>query len=171
MTHQLLRAALVCAAFALPACGGKSRSETFAVLDKYRLDYGKCEVMAQSKGQINGQEPWLAATVCRTRHRQAVVAELNDAKSFDKHFDDWKKEHGPKAVEDARSAPSAGDNDCPNGAGCLNRCRAECEAKHGKMMDSAKIAACAKTSKKPEDCVSAGSNPAATSCFRSCRGI
>jgi hypothetical protein len=104
-----------------------------------------------------------------------VLDEVGDSKNFNGWFEEWKKERGPKAVEDARSTPSTpGDssgNDCPNGAGCLNRCRSECETKHGKMTDVAKISACAKSGKKPEECVAAGSNNAAVACFRSCRGI
>jgi hypothetical protein len=178
MATKLLRGAiLLLCTFSVVACcnRGKSRSEVFAVLDKYRLDYGKCEVIAKSSGKVNGQEPWLAATACRGKHLRLVLDEVGDSKNFNGWFEEWKKERGPKAVEDARSTPSTpGDssgNDCPNGAGCLNRCRSECETKHGKMTDVAKISACAKSGKKPEECVAAGSNNAAVACFRSCRGI
>ena len=164
-------------AVALLACkGGKTKA--FAAFDSHRLEYGKCEVMAESKESVDGKPAWMAATVCRAQHRTAVTTELGgDAKAFDKYFDDWKKEHGAAAVADARANPapttasesSAGD-DCPNGAGCLNRCRSSCETKHGKMIDLDKLKSCTKSGGGAE-CVTQATNESARKCFLSCRGL
>jgi hypothetical protein len=161
---------------ALLACkGGKTKA--FAAFDTHRLDYGKCELMKESKEDVGGQAPWMAATLCRAKHRKLVVAEVGD-KDFDKHFDAWKAEHGAKAVEDARkesssstaTASGGSGDDCPNGAGCLNRCRSECETKHGKMIDLDKLRECTKGG-GGADCVTKASNESARLCFLKCRGL
>lgn len=161
---------------ALLACkGGKSKA--FAAFDKHRIEYGKCEIMAESKTEVGGKPAWIAATVCRTKHRQAVSAEIG-ASDYDKHFDAWKKEFGAKAVADARSAPAtesatasgSSGNDCPNGAACLNRCTSECETKHGKMIDLEKMKSCA-SSGGGADCVTKATNESARKCFLACRGL
>ncbi|MFO0571373.1 MAG: hypothetical protein U0263_37435 [Polyangiaceae bacterium] len=161
---------------ALLACkGGKSKA--FAAFDKHRIEYGKCEIIAESKTEVGGKPAWIAATVCRTKHRQAVCKDISTSE-YDKYIDDWKKEFGAKAVEDARSAPDTeGDTtsgssggDCPNGAACLNRCRSECEAKHGKMIDLDKMKECT-SSGGGADCVNKATNTSTQQCFLKCRGL
>jgi hypothetical protein len=151
---------------------GKSRSELFAVLDKHRLAYGKCELIAKSPGNVDGQPAWLAATACRARHKRAVIEEAGDTRNFEAWFKEWEKENGPRAIEDARAAPSAASgNDCPSGAACLNRCMAECEGKHGKLVDTAAMVACNKKGGKSEECTNKTANRPAQSCFLRCRGL
>ncbi|MCC6665651.1 MAG: hypothetical protein IT375_17990 [Polyangiaceae bacterium] len=161
---------------ALLACkGGKSKA--FAAFDKHRIDYGKCEIMAESKTEVGGKPAWIAATVCKTKHRQAVCADITTSE-FDKHFDAWKKEFGAKAVEDARSAPAtetgtasgSSGGDCPNGAACINRCRSDCESTHGKLIDLDKMKECT-SSGGGADCVTKASNESARQCFLKCRGL
>ena len=168
--------ALFVATTCLAGCG-REQKETNAVLDKHRLIYGVCEVMAEAKGNEDGKPAWINASVCRAKHRQTVMKDLEgQPKKFDQYFDAWKKEKGPQAVADARGLPPgkpAGNagGDCPDGAACLNRCRDECEGKHGKMIDAAKMAACAKSGKSDDICVNEGTNQAAKTCFLSCRGM
>lgn len=169
---------VVLLAAALLACkGGKSKTEVYAALDKHRLEYGKCEIMAESKTEVEGKPAWMAATVCRAKHRQTVLAELGEQKKFDDIFEEWKKEKGPQAVEDARKSPdstssseSSSSGDCPNGAGCLNRCRQECETKHGKMLDLDKMRECSQSGGGAE-CVGKATNEPARKCFLECRGL
>lgn len=153
---------------------GKSKSEVFAILDKHRLEYGKCEVIAASSTPVDGQQPWLAATVCRAKHRKVVLDEVGESKNFEAWFDDWKKENGAKATEEARSsgvATASSGDDCPGGANCLNRCRAECEGKHGKIIDTNVMGACARAKGSPADCVNKATNKTAQACFMKCRGL
>jgi hypothetical protein len=155
---------------------GKSKDEVFTILDKHRIDYGRCEVMAQSKDQVDGKPAWIAANVCRVKFKQDVLAEVGESSKFEDWFEDWKKEKGAKATQDAKSAPppkttsKAGD-DCPSGAACLNRCRSECEGKHGTMIDSAAMMACAKGGGKPEECSTKATNATTKACFMKCRGL
>ena len=97
-------AALLALAFTttcLVGCG-KEQKETDTVLDKHRLVYGVCEVMAEVKGQADA-----GTAACRATHRQTVLKELEgQPKKFDQYFDAWKKEKGPQALADARALPT-----------------------------------------------------------------
>jgi len=177
--------ALVAVTLVVGCKGAKAKKAIFAALDNHRIEYGKCEIMSEAKGDIDGKPAWMMANVCKARHRKDVMTEAGDAadaKSFQTHFDDWKKENGAKAVADARSEPDkpsaastgpfkGGGDDCPQGAACLNRCKAECEGKHGAMMDSASIGPCAKAGGKPEECVKKAMNQETRRCFFTCRGL
>ena len=171
--------AVLLTAGALLACkGGKAKTETFAALDKHAIDYGRCEVMNESKEEVNGKPAWIAATLCRAQFKKKVMDELSDTKKFEDYFEEWKKEKGAKAIADARAAPAdtsapaaaAGSDDCPNGAGCLNRCRSECEGKHGKLMDLDKMRDCTKGGGGAE-CVTKATNQETRKCFFGCRGL
>lgn len=111
---QVARTALFIVVVGLTACG-KGKSDTYAALDKHAPEYGRCEVMSEAR-EIEGKPAWLAASVCKAQHRQAVLADLPgmDAKKFDDHFTEWKKEKGPAAIAEARKNPSAGQ---PSGGG------------------------------------------------------
>lgn len=173
--NRAVRVGMFGAMLWVAACNkGKSKSEIFDILDKHRLSYGKCELMAQSKDQIDGKPAWMAATVCRVKHRQEVLTEVGESSKFEDWFEDWKKEKGPKAVQDARSAPaskSAKGDDCPHGAACMNRCRSECESKHGRMIDTASLGPCSRAGGKPDECIAKATNKAAQACFLRCRGL
>lgn len=60
-------------------------------------------------------------------------------------------------------------DDCPNGAGCLNRCRSECERAVGPAVDSAAVARCVRRGGTPQACSRQGTNPEFARCFRTCR--
>lgn len=177
-SHRSLFAAVAITALFATGCG-KSKAIQ-AALDKHKIDYGRCELMAEQK-EVNGSPGWAAATACRVKLRQTIMTEVGEEKleTYEKALEAWKADHGKEAVEEAKKAGGAsgggatgGSGDgCPDGAACLNKCKSECEAKHGIMIDTAKMAACAKAGKRPDQCVSEATNQTARACFLRCRGL
>lgn len=162
--------------FTVTGCDFGKKKKVFAALDNHRIEYGRCEIMGESKLPIGGKPAWLAAVTCKAKHTSAVLGDLGtgvDNKSFQKYFDAWKHENGAKAVADARALPpepSTSGSDCPQGAACINRCRAECESKHGPLVDQSKLQACIKAGRGAA-CVTEAVNRPGQSCFLSCRGL
>lgn len=66
---------------------------------------------------------------------------------------------------------AASGEGCPNGAACINKCKTECEGKHGPMIDLAALRSCAQAKGKPAECVGKATNEATRSCFMKCRGL
>jgi hypothetical protein len=172
-----MRASIVIVVLALGfAAGcGPSKSDVFAALGKHQVEYGRCELMAQSKDPASGKPGWIGATICRAKLRKTVLTEVGETKKYEAWLEEWKKENGAKAMQAAKAAPApmAKENPaCPHGAGCINRCRAECEGKHGKIIDLAALRACNQDkTAKPETCVGRSTNTAAQQCLMKCRGL
>jgi hypothetical protein len=67
--------------------------------------------------------------------------------------------------------PAAGGSGGSGSGDLLNRCKTECESKHGPLVDIAALRACAQGGGKAPECVAKATNQAGRACFMKCRGL
>lgn len=99
------------------------------------------------------------------------VDDIADLKACEKLCKSSSGSSGSSTRSASKSKSSSAGGDCPNGSSCLNRCKSTCEAKHGKMVDIAKMGACARAKKPADVCVDQATNQSTRRCFLTCRGL
>jgi hypothetical protein len=83
----------------------------------------------------------------------------------------WQLTKGAEGKWAPSGKQSSGFSGCPDSSECVNGCMSQCQASHGKAVDSNKTSECLSRGGDVKKCSKAGMNEAFTRCFRTCRQV